>query len=84
MKEKISWGMMLAIGLMLIVIGIEGSLGKVLGCLFTPYEVVPNKDIAVPSQPPTTPFLPGTTTCPPGYHPNPFKRNPNAPDCVLN
>lgn len=41
-KERVSWVIMATLALMLIVIGIEGSLGKVLGCLVTPAEIVKN------------------------------------------
>lgn len=37
--------------------------------------------IPPPGTPPTTNKLPNGQ-CPPGYSPNPDKRNPNAPDCV--
>lgn len=43
-KERVSWAIMAAFALLLIIMGIEGSLGKVLGCLMTPAEVVINQE----------------------------------------
>jgi hypothetical protein len=42
MKEKISWSLMGMFGLMLIVIGFQGSLGKILGCILTPSIITVN------------------------------------------
>jgi hypothetical protein len=42
MNRYVSWTLMGVIGIMFVVIGIEGSLGKVLGCILTPSEVVIN------------------------------------------
>lgn len=42
-RQRISWLLMGVIGVMLIVIGAEGSLGKILGCIFTPGLIVVNQ-----------------------------------------
>jgi len=42
MKEKVSWSAMLLLSLLLIVIGFEGSLGKVLACVLTPTDILVN------------------------------------------
>jgi len=43
LRERVSWGIMFVLAIVLIVMGIEGSLGKVIGCLMTPGEVVINR-----------------------------------------
>ncbi len=48
MKQRISWAVMILLSLMIITMGLEGSLGKVLGCLLTPAEVVINSDGSIP------------------------------------
>lgn len=42
MRDKISWVAMFIIGAMLIIMGFQGSLGRVLACFFTPSEVIVN------------------------------------------
>jgi hypothetical protein len=42
MPKQISWVAMGVIGIIIIVIGMEGSLGKMLGCLLTPSSIVIN------------------------------------------
>lgn len=42
MREKASWALWLIFGLFLIVVGIEGALGKVLACIFAPAIVEVN------------------------------------------
>jgi len=39
-KESVSWGLMMALALLLIIIGFQGSLGRVLACIFTPNQLV--------------------------------------------
>jgi len=42
MKDKVSWLLLLVLAISLIVIGFQGSLGKVLGSILTPTEMVIN------------------------------------------
>jgi hypothetical protein len=42
MPKQVSWVFMGIIGVMVVVIGVEGSLGKMLGCLLTPSAIVIN------------------------------------------
>jgi hypothetical protein len=44
MREGLSWVILFVIALLLIIIGFEGSLGKILGCILTPSEVVINPE----------------------------------------
>ncbi len=39
-KERVSWYFMLLFGVMLIVIGFQGSLGRMLACLLVPSQVI--------------------------------------------
>ena len=42
-RQRISWVLMAILAILLIVIGFEGSLGKVLGCVFTPGLMAKNE-----------------------------------------
>jgi hypothetical protein len=42
-RERISWTFMAIGAIILIVIGFEGALGKVIGCIVTPGIVVENE-----------------------------------------
>lgn len=42
MRTYFSWSFMLIVGVLFMIMGFQGSLGKVLACLVTPAEVVVN------------------------------------------
>lgn len=43
LRERVSWTFMAIGAILLIVIGFEGSLGKIIGCIVTPGIVVENE-----------------------------------------
>ena len=45
-RQRVSWLLMGIIAIVIIVIGFEGSLGKVLGCIFTPGLIVVGSETA--------------------------------------
>lgn len=45
MQERMSWILMLIFGLSLIVIGFQGSLGKILGCILTPGAIIVDESV---------------------------------------
>lgn len=53
LRERVSWTFMAIGAILLIVIGFEGSLGKVIGCIFTPGIVIENTDTSTPTPTPT-------------------------------
>ena len=69
MRQRISWALMGVIGIVLIVIGVEGSLGKILGCIFTPGSIVVGSGGGKSGGSPKQPIPPDNNgNCPPGYH----------------
>src|SRR6516162_518586 len=45
-RERVSWVLMAILAIVIIVIGFEGSLGKVLGCIFTPGLMIVGSETA--------------------------------------
>ncbi len=45
MKQRVSWGIMFLLSIILIVSGFQGSVGKILACIFTPSEVTVNQGV---------------------------------------
>jgi hypothetical protein len=69
-RQRVSWLLMGIIAIAIIVIGFEGSLGKVLGCVFTPGIIVVGSESAgggTPVVPPPGNIPPSQGGCPPGY-----------------
>lgn len=53
-RQRISWLIMAIFAIVLIVIGFEGSLGKVLGCIFTPAIIITNDQASSSTTPQPT------------------------------
>lgn len=66
-RERISWVIMAVLAIVIIVIGFEGSLGKVLGCIFTPGLIIVGSDTAGGGTPviPQSPYVPNPKIAPP-------------------
>ncbi len=45
MKQRVSWGIMFLLSIVLLVAGFQGSLGKILACFFIPSEVIVNQGV---------------------------------------